>query len=209
MRLYHLQLVILVQQLVLRLPMNKLIFLKYILALMVCGIVFSAYAATIDTQFKAHIVDNSCRISVSNGGNISLGIVSLNYLQSLSPTQYSGGSAFTITVDQCGEATSRTGSQLHLSFRPESKNFYTSTRQVFWNDVSVEESGAQNVGVVIFADQTVMNVLNTNGDSDVVFNVDNSAYKNTYSFTARMQKADANFNVGLVTSNVIVDVYYD
>jgi type 1 fimbria pilin len=164
---------------------------------------------SLTTQFQINIIDNTCKIVISDGGQVHLGIVSDSYLQSLTPTQYSGGTHFSIAVSDCGQSITRQGSALHFTFRPQSLTFPQQTRQVFPNDTANTAGGAQNVGVVIFNDATLSNVLDSDGSSDVIFSASKQNYQSTYNFTARMQQTDADVTPGNITSNVLVDVYYD
>lgn len=164
---------------------------------------------SLSTSFNAKIIDNSCQILLSGGGSVDLGVVSLDYLKALTPTQYAGGTHFTISVNDCGQSDSRQASQLHMAFRPQSGEFASQTQQVFTNDTPVESQGAKDVGVAVFADVSAENVLKSDGSSDLIYPSSGDSYHGDYSFTARMQQDGDNISPGQVTANVIVDVYYD
>ncbi|ECJ9816636.1 fimbrial protein [Salmonella enterica] len=176
-----------------------------------CSSVLHAETNTLATSFNAKIVDNSCRITLSNNGAIALGIVSVDYLKALSPTQYAGGTRFTISVDDCGQSSERQASQLHMRFRPQSGVFSAASKQVFTNDIPAESQGAQDVGVVVFSDRAASsaNVLNADGSSDVIYPTSGDGYQGDYSFTARMQQEGNAPAPGQVKATVIVDIYYD
>lgn len=190
--------------------MNNLIKISLTMMLVVGGNgLVHAQATTLPTSFNARIVDNSCRVVISDNGAIDLGIVSMDYLKTLSPTQYAGGTRFTLSVDDCGQSSVRTASQLHIRFRPQSGVFASQTKQVFTNDLPPDSQGAQNVGVVIFSDTSTSNVLNGDGTSDTVYPTSGEGYRGDYSFTARLQQDGDTVSPGQVKSNVIVDIYYD
>lgn len=188
-------------------------FIKISLAILLAGGSNSALHAettNLATSFNARIVDNSCRVSISDNGAIQLGIVSVDYLKSLSPTQYAGGAHFTISVDECGQSSERQASHLHMRFRPQS-GVVPAGHQVFTNDIPAESQGAPDVGVVVFSDspESSVNVLNADGTSDVSYPASGDGYQGNYPFTARMQKQGDAPAPGLVKATVIVDIYYD
>lgn len=184
-----------------------------LLVLLVGGSYRTLHAETtaLATSFNARIVDNSCHVSISDNGNIQLGIVSVDYLKSLSPSQFAGGANFTISVDECGQSSDRQASQLHMRFRPQNGVFAADSRQVFTNDIPLENQGAQDVGVVVFSNSpdSSVNVLNADGTSDVLYLASGDGYQGEYAFTARMQQDGDAPAPGQVKATVIVDIYYD
>lgn len=163
------------------------------------------------TTVNANIVDNSCTISLDNGGNVDLGLVSTAAINAgPAPVQYtSGGRKFSITVKDCADWEGGTISRLHFSFSPQSGAFPDTSHQIFINETPVDAGGANSVGVVIFALQNMQNVLNAGGSSDVTYSYNPDDVVREYPFEARFQKSGDSVSAGKVHSSVIVSAYYD
>jgi type 1 fimbria pilin len=171
--------------------------------------------ADMDVNITSNIINNTCYISVDNNGNIHMPIVSLNYFNDrgdpsspLLPTDAAGGTPFNIRVEDCEDWTTGEASRLHFAFKPLTGTFPASSKQIFINESS---DGAKNVGVVVFSSMTNKNVLNSDGMSDVTYDVKGKAwseYLTDYSFYVRYQNYGSP-TAGRVTSNVLVSVVYD
>lgn len=105
-----------------------------------------------------------------------------------------------------------TSSQLHIEFKPVSGVMATGSQQIFANN---HVGGAQNVGIVIFSQNNqssdTVNVLSPTGQFRTVWPVASANMNNSsWQFYTRMQKIDPLLPVGagFVTSNVLVDIYY-
>ncbi|ASG18019.1 fimbrial protein [Salmonella enterica subsp. enterica] len=169
----------------------------------------------VDVNLTANIVNNTCQLSVENGGEIYLPTVARDWFYNsdksdrLSPTDDEAGTPFTIHVDNCyaSSAQSATINQLTFSFSPQN-GFWSSNKQVFKNDATA--GAAENVGIVIFSEQFKTNVLNSDGTSKVIYEVSGSSdsYIKDYGFYARYQNVGA-ITSGSVMSNVLVNVSYE
>ncbi len=174
----------------------------------------SQAASNMDVNLTANIVNSTCEISLNDGGNIYLPTVMRSWFYNsdnsnrLTPTDDEAGTPFTIHVSNCN-GSSETGTsvqKLHFSFAPKN-GFWNNQNQVFKNDAAT--GAAENVGVVIFSAKDRANVLNTDGSSNVIFNVTGSGnYLTDYEFYARYQNIGA-VTGGSVISNVLVDVRYE
>lgn len=171
--------------------------------------------ANVDVNIKANIINNTCQITVENSGYVPLPIVSLDYFNSrgnppspLLPTDAASGTPFKIRVDDCASWNAGYANRLHFQFRPRSSLFPSGSNQVFINESS---EGAENIGVVVFSDSTNKNVLNTDGTSDVVYDIEDKTESQSfidYLFYVRYQNTGP-ASAGKVTSNVLVSVNYD
>jgi type 1 fimbria pilin len=159
------------------------------------------------TQFKANIINNSCRITVTGNGQIHLGVVLTRALTTLTPAQYGPGTLFSIMVNECGQSSSRDATQLHFAFRPQSGVFPSQSQQAFINEQSAASGGAENIGIAVFDALSQKNVLNTDGTSNITVKATSSL--GVYNFSARIQPLGKEVSPGFVLSNVLVDVYYD
>lgn len=168
-----------------------------------------------DINLTANIVNNTCQLSVGNGGEIYLPTVARDWFYNndksdrLSPTDDEAGTPFTIHVDNC-YASSAEGAminQLKFSFAPQN-GFWANHNQVFKNDATA--GAAENVGIVIFSDTFKKNVLNSDGTSNVIYDVSGSSesYIKDYGFYARYQNVGT-ITSGIVMSNVLVNVSYE
>ncbi|AZT34375.1 fimbrial-like protein [Salmonella enterica] len=170
----------------------------------------------LDVNFSARIVNNTCQISLANGGDITLPTVMQSWFYNsdgsdrLQATTDAGGTPFTIQVVQC-DAVSSSGNSLqslHFQFAPQSSTT-SGDWQVFINEAGNE--AATNVGVVIFSETYRANVLNGDGSSDVEYDVrgkSTSDYLTDYAFYARYQNT-GKVSSGKVLSNVVVSVTYE
>lgn len=168
-----------------------------------------------DVNLTANIVNNTCRLSVENGGEIYLPTVSRDWFYNsdksnrLSPTDDEAGTPFTIHVDDCyaGSTEAATINQLKFSFAPQN-GFWSNHNQVFKNDATA--GAAENVGIVIFSEKYRTNVLKNDGTSNVIYDVSGSSesYIKDYGFYARYQNVGT-ITSGTVMSNVLVNVSYE
>lgn len=171
--------------------------------------------ADVDINITANIINNTCSVNIENNGYIHIPIVGLDYFSSrgnpptpLQPTDNAGGTPFKIKVSDCDSGTEEDVNRLHFTFQPQSGIFPPDSKQVFINEAS---DGAQNVGLVIFNDETNTNVLKTDGTSDVVLDASDKStgqYFTDYSFYVRYQNTGP-VSAGKVTSHVLVSVIYD
>ena len=170
----------------------------------------------LDVNFSARIVNNTCQISLDNGGDITLPTVMRSWFYNsdgsdrLQPTTDAGGTPFTIRVEQCDAVGSggNTLQSLHFQFSPQS-GITAGNKQVFINEAG--NGAATNVGVVIFSATYHTNVLNNDGESDVEYDVKGKSaddYLTEYAFYARYQNTGA-VSSGKVLSNVVVNVTYE
>jgi type 1 fimbria pilin len=168
-----------------------------------------------DVNITANIINNTCYISIDNNGNIPMPIVSLSYFNDrgnppspLLPTDAVSGTPFNIRVEDCEDWSSGEANRLHFTFQPRTGVFPASSRQIFINESS---NGAKNIGVVIFSAVTNTNVLNSDGMSDVIYDVEektSAQYLTNYQFYVRYQNYGP-ASAGEVTSSVLVSVVYD
>lgn len=168
------------------------------------------YADT-EVDFTANVLKDTCQLEIDGNGVVNLATVGPSYFADgvAAETDYKGGKEFLIKLISCpvsdGEITNVT-----FNFLPQSGQFATGNQQVFANDLTQSDGGADNVGVVIFTnDSPRVNVLNTDGTSRAIFNA--QTYSDSqWTFYARMQKiiSTDGVNTGLVRSRIIVSVYY-
>lgn len=169
----------------------------------------------VDINLTANIVNNTCQLSIENGGEIYLPTVARDWFYNsdkgdrLTPTDDDAGTPFTIHVDNCytSSADGAGINQLKFSFTPQN-GFWSNHNQVFKNEATA--GAAENVGIVIFSEKYKTNVLNSDGTSGVIYEVSgsNKNYIKDYSFYARYQNVGT-ITSGLVMSNVLVNVSYE
>jgi type 1 fimbria pilin len=171
-------------------------------------------AGTLDVTLNANIVENTCQISLSNGGAVHLPTVSRHWFYNddgtarLQPTDAAGGTRFSVTVESCSGGAAAVNT-MTFGFQPQNGVWPAENRQVFINETSAEIGGAENVGVVIFSTSDHRNVINDDGTSAVVIDVSNMAsYLTSYDFYARYQNLGV-VSAGKVTSHVLVDAIYN
>ncbi|HDR2679207.1 TPA: fimbrial protein [Enterobacter mori] len=169
----------------------------------------------VDINLTANIVNNTCQLSVENGGEIYLPTVLKDWFYNndksdrLSPTDDEAGTPFTIHVDNCYASGGESASinQLKFSFAPQN-GFWSNQNQVFKNDATA--GAAENVGIVIFSKKYKTNVLKSDGTSNVIYDVSGSSgsYIKDYGFYARYQNVGT-ITSGVVMSSVLVNVSYE
>ncbi|HCM1914418.1 TPA: fimbrial protein [Salmonella enterica subsp. salamae serovar 28:r:e,n,z15] len=179
------------------------------------GISLAAKSDTEDLNLIANIVNTTCTLSLENGGNVYLPTVTRSWFYNTdgsdrySPGDEAGGTPFKISVNDCDTGSGSDGvKQLTFSFTPQS-GFWSNQNQIFKNDATA--GAAENVGVVIFSADYKTNVLNSDGSSNVIYDVrgkSGSQYLTDYQFYARYQNA-GDVSGGVVTSNVLVEVSYE
>lgn len=175
----------------------------------------SQASSGVDVNLTANIVNNTCQLSVENGGDIYLPTVTRNWFYNsdksdrLSPTDDEAGTPFTIHVDNCYASSEDDGNinKLKFSFAPQN-GFWNNHNQVFKNEATA--GAAENVGIVIFSDKFNTNVLNSDGTSNVIYGVsgNSESYIKDYGFYARYQNTGP-ITSGMVMSSVLVNVSYE
>ncbi|MCG5127972.1 fimbrial-like protein [Enterobacter mori] len=165
-----------------------------------------------DITLNANIIENTCQVSISGDGKVHLPTVGKSWFYNvdgstrLQPTDAASGTEFKVKVEECaGGAESIT--KLIFSFQPQSKIWPTGSRQVFINETSVAEGGADNTGVVIFSKASNTNVLNSDGTSSVAIDTNTDDWAKEYPFYARLQNTGV-VTAGKVTSRVVVNATY-
>lgn len=172
-----------------------------------------AQASTgLDVNLTASIVNSTCKLTLENGGEVYLPNVTRAWFYNddgssrYSPTDEAGGTPFNVRLEDCGNRNDI--QQITFSFTPQS-GFWGNQNQVFKNDATA--GAAQNVGIVIFSADKKTNVLNSDGSSNVVYDVSGKSsaqYLTDYPFYVRYQNT-GDVVSGIVTSNVLVDVSYE
>ncbi|WP_320727151.1 fimbrial-like protein [Enterobacter sp. 118C5] len=165
-----------------------------------------------DITLNANIIENTCQVSISGDGKVHLPTVGKSWFYNsdgstrLQPTDAASGTEFKVKVKECaGGAEAIT--KLIFSFQPQSKIWPTGSHQVFINETSVAEGGADNTGVVIFSKALNTNVLNSDGTSSVALDTNTDDWAKEYPFYARLQNTGT-VTAGKVTSRVIVNATY-
>ena len=168
-----------------------------------------------NVNFSAKIVANTCLLNLKDGDNVTLPTVSRDWFYNadntnrLQPETDAGGTPFTIQVVSCDVPTTESGGskQLHIQFAPQF-GIDQANKQVFANNAASGQ--ASNVGVVVFSDAFHTNVLNSDGSSDVAYDLSGKAeprFPADYTFYVRYQNTGDVGN-GVVTSNVVIDATY-
>ncbi len=177
---------------------------------------FPLYAqADNDVEIKANIIVDSCQISLNNNKSVILDSVGYDYFaDNITPEDdYAGGEMFYVTINNCPGSDSKNPKNLTLSFTPLSGSLSPYSNQIFTND---DETGAQNVGIVIFSVQDPnnrFNVLKPDGSPQSIYAVssaDDLTEKN-YTFYTRMQRENNARSVtgGPVRTSVWISAYYE
>ena len=170
--------------------------------------------AELPIEMVATINSATCELEISNGGNVNLRTVKLDYFASGITPEHNidGGENFTIQVKGCTTTGENALPLLHLRFQPKDGAFAQGSQQIFPNE---EIGGAQNVGIVIFSavDRgNMFNVWSPAGVSRSNYEVTAAALINsTWTFYTRMQQIDALQPVspGKVSTSVLVDASYN
>lgn len=170
--------------------------------------------ANVSVDFNAKVLNATCTLSVSNGGTVDLGTVSVGYFtRGVTAEQYyAGGQEFFINLYNCSENLPTGTTNLHLDFKPKNGAFAAGSQQIFPNE---EVNGAKNVGVVIFSvnDRSNMfNVWSPAGESRAKYTVNVQDLDNSsWAFYTRMQKIKDSDPIasGKVATSVLVDAWYD
>ncbi|ESN16048.1 hypothetical protein L370_02112 [Enterobacter sp. MGH 24] len=163
-----------------------------------------------DVTLNANIVENTCQISIPGDGKVHLPIVGKSWFYNsdgssrLLPTDAAAGTEFSVKVESC--STDNNIKKLNFSFQPQSQRWPTSTRQVFINESSMAEGGAENTGIVIFSKDLNSNVLNADGTSSVMLDA-KTTFATEYAFYARLQNTGI-VSAGKVDSHVVVNATY-
>lgn len=166
-----------------------------------------------DITLNANIVENTCQVSIPDDGQVHLPTVSKSWFYNpdgsnrLMPTDAASGTLFKVRVESCGDDGASV-QKLNFSFQPQSKQWPTTSRQVFINETPVAEGGAENTGVVIFSKALNTNVLNADGTSSVVLDAGTDSWAKDYQFYARLQNTGT-VKAGKVTSRVVVNATYN
>ncbi|WP_276163394.1 fimbrial-like protein [Superficieibacter sp. HKU1] len=166
-------------------------------------------------EIKANIIVDSCQISLNNNKSVILDSVGYDYFaDNITPEDdYAGGEMFYVTINNCPGSDSKNPKKLTLSFTPLSGSLSPYSNQIFTND---DETGAQNVGIVIFSVQDPnnrFNVLKSDGSPQSIYAVssaDDLTEKN-YTFYTRMQRENNARSVtgGPVRTSVWISAYYE
>lgn len=163
-----------------------------------------------DVTLNANIVENTCQISIPEEGLVHLPVVGKNWFYNgdgssrLQPTDAAAGTAFSVKVDNC--STDSNIKTMNFSFQPQSQQWISTSRQVFINETTAAEGGAENTGIVVFSKDLNTNVLNADGSSSVSLDADNLPKE--YAFYARLQNTGP-VQAGKVTSRVVVNATYN
>ncbi|MGN7792528.1 fimbrial-like protein [Enterobacter sp. 22452] len=181
------------------------------------GFPTSGIASSLEMNMTANIINNTCQVSIPNDGKVNLPVVGTSWFYNsdgsprLHPEDAVGGTRFVVQVKSCAESESGRAKTLHFEFKPQSGNFSGSSQQVFANDIPASAGGAENVGIVIFSEQSNTNVINTTGTSDVIFDIsdqNSNEYLTNYNFYARYQNTGT-VRVGKVTTSALISVVYN
>ena len=174
----------------------------------------SLFAETgIDLLLNAHIVENTCQVSIPGDGLVYLPTVSTFWFYNadgssrLQPTDAASGTLFNVRIESCADAGVAID-KIKFSFQPQTQQWPSSSRQVFINEVPVAEGGADNTGVVIFSKALNTNVLNADGSSSVILDAATNSEQNEYAFYARLQNTGP-VRAGRVTSRIVVSATYN
>lgn len=163
-----------------------------------------------DLTLNANIVENTCQISVPGDGKVHLPTVGKNWFYNgdgssrLQPTDAAAGTEFSVRVESC--STDSKIKTMNFSFQPQSQQWPAGSRQIFINETTVAEGGADNTGIVVFSKDLNTNVLNADGSSSVSLDADNLPKE--YAFYARLQNTGP-VQAGKVTSRVVVNATYN
>lgn len=186
---------------------------------MFCGIFPAAgLASNMEMDMTANIINNTCQVTLSENGNVTLPTVGKSWFYSsdgsdrLKPADPAGGTRFAVRVVNCNGDELNSGEALHFIFKPRGVQIEGISKQIFRNETPVEAGGAEKVGIVIFSESNNQNVLDSNGESDVAIKIDSSSdsqsYLKEYNFYARYQNY-GQVSAGKVTTHALVSVTYN
>lgn len=175
-----------------------------------------SYAGGLNVEMSANILNGTCLTQISNGGSVDLGTVGKDYFrdETTPDTYQGGGKTFTVTLHDCGAGADSSAIRLNMTFTPRSGQFASGTTQVFPNEIAAMDDGAQNVGIVIDkvdAGGSTLNVWSARGQTQATYTLTSAELEDSiYTFYTRYQKVGLDaVTPGRVTSNIIVDVYYE
>ncbi|MHA1054137.1 fimbrial-like protein [Enterobacter mori] len=182
------------------------------------GFPAAGLASSLEMDMTANIINNTCQVSIADNGNVALPTVGKPWFYTvdgtdrLKPADPAGGTRFTVQVVDCNGDDSGTGQALHFTFKPQTAQPDGISKQIFNNETPALAGGAENVGIVIFSEFNNQNVLDAQGQSDVVMGIatpsDQQSYLKDYSFYARYQNYGP-VSAGKVTARVVVSVTYN
>lgn len=182
------------------------------------GFPAAGLASSLEMDMTANIINNTCQVSIADNGNVALPTVGKPWFYTvdgtdrLKPADPAGGTRFTVQVVDCNGDDSGTGQALHFTFKPQTAQPDGISKQIFDNETPILAGGAENVGIVIFSESNNQNVLDSQGQSDVVMDIatpsDQQSYLKDYSFYARYQNYGP-VSAGKVTARVLVSVTYN
>lgn len=182
------------------------------------GFPAAGLASSLEMDMTANIINNTCQVSIADNGNVALPTVGKPWFYTvdgtdrLKPADPAGGTRFTVQVVDCNGDDSGSGQALHFTFKPQTAQPDGISKQIFNNETPALAGGAENVGIVIFSEFNNQNVLDAQGQSDVVMGIatpsDQQSYLKDYSFYARYQNYGP-VSAGKVTARVVVSVTYN
>jgi type 1 fimbria pilin len=182
------------------------------------GFPAAGLASSLEMDMTANIINNTCQVSIPESGNVTLPTVGKPWFYTadgndrLKPADSAGGTRFAIQVVDCNGDESGSGQALHFTFKPQTAQPDGISKQIFNNETSPLAGGAENVGIVIFSESNNQNVLDSNGESDVVIKItspsEQQSYLKAYSFYARYQNYGP-VSAGKVTAHALVSVTYN
>ncbi|MHA1017672.1 fimbrial-like protein [Enterobacter mori] len=182
------------------------------------GFPTAGLASNLEMDMTANIINNTCQVSIPESGNVTLPTVGKSWFYTadgsdrLKPADAAGGTRFAVQVVDCNGDDSGSGQALHFTFKPQTAQQVGISKQIFDNETPILAGGAENVGIVIFSESNNQNVLDSQGQSDVVMDIatpsDQQSYLKDYSFYARYQNYGP-VSAGKVTARVLVSVTYN
>lgn len=182
------------------------------------GFSTAGFASNLEMDMTANIINNTCQVSIADNGNVALPTVGKPWFYTvdgtdrLKPADPAGGTRFAVQVVDCHGDDSGSGQALHFTFKPQTAQPVGISKQIFDNDTPDLAGGAENVGIVIFSESNNQNVLDNNGESDVVIKItapsEQQSYLKAYSFYARYQNYGP-VSAGKVTAHALVSVTYN
>lgn len=182
------------------------------------GFPTAGLASNLEMDMTANIINDTCQVSIPESGNVTLPTVGKSWFYTadgsdrLKPADAAGGTRFAVQVVDCNGDDSGSGQALHFTFKPQTAQPDGISKQIFNNETPALAGGAENVGIVIFSESNNQNVLDSQGQSDVVMDIatpsDQQSYLKDYSFYARYQNYGP-VSAGKVTARVLISVTYN